>query len=457
MIASNDSKDRSKPKVLFLATECNPQWHSLPALIAEYFRALLNEVDLTLVTHVRNRDMLEGWLPEAVEVHYIDSEAVAKPLYLLTQFLAGDPNKAMTLQVALSYPGNIYFEYCVWKKFKHALKAGEYDLVHRASPMSPTIPSPMAKWSPVPFVIGPVLGGLPWPEQFKGEMRREGEWMNYFRKAHKWLPYYASTYKHAAAILAGYSHTVGDIPKRDHDRVIEFSEGGIHPEDFPEREFVVNEKAMMLFVGRMVPFKQPELLIRCVERSEKLQQHRLVIVGDGPELPRLRDLVKTLGLDACIELTGTLPVERVRELMLEADIFAFPSIREQGGGVLTMASMSSTPCVVVDYGGPSRRVPEGCGIKIPMGTAEEITQGFIAALEELVDDRERIQRLGKAAREFTSQYYSWGWKAQKTREIYEWVLGERSAKPDFWSDNIEPLMDDPEEECIVTRASKISF
>ena len=430
----NSNQSGRKLKVLLLASDCNPQWHSLPALIAEYYSMLSRYVEITLVTHVRNRENLTGFLPKGAEVVYLDTEVIAKPFYLLTKMLTRDPNKAMTLQVALSYPGNIYFEYCAWKRFKHALKAGEYDIVHRASPMSPTIPSPMAKWSPVPFVIGPVLGGLPWPEDFKGEMRREGEWMNYFRAAHTFLPYYRSTYKHAAAILAGYAHTVGDIPKPDHGRVIEFSEGGIHPEDFPERTHVENERRQFLFVGRMVPFKQPELLVRCFIESDVLKKHKLVIVGDGPELPRLRALVEEHNLSDCVELTGTVPVERVRELMYESEVFAFPSIREQGGGVLTMASMSSTPCIVVDYGGPSVRVQQGRGVKVPLGDYQSILKGFIKEMEALANDPERCREMGLAAREYTQKYYSWQWKATKTVEIYEWVLGKRKNKPVFRAD-----------------------
>lgn len=424
----------NKPKVLLLATDCNPQWHSLPALVAEYYSVLRKHVDITLATHIRNKTNLQSYLPEGAKVVYFDTEVIARPLYKLTQYLTGDPNKAMTLQVALSYPGNLYFEYRVWRHFKNDLKAGKFDLVHRVSPMSPTIPSPIAKWSPVPFVIGPVLGGLPWPEQFKGEMRREGEWMNYLRKFHTLLPYYKATYKYASAILAGYSHTVNDIPRKNHDRIIKFSEGGIHLKDFPERVTQQKQKSTVLFVGRLVPFKQPEVLIRCFEKSEILKQHNLVIVGDGPEFIRLKKLVAQLQLENIVNLTGTLPVEQVRALMYESDIFAFPSIREQGGGVLTMASMSGTPCVVVDYGGPSVRVPDDCGIKVPMGNFDEIVSSFTVALESLVNDKNKIQQLGCAAKSFTSKYYSWEWKASKTSEIYEWVLGKRQEKPNFWSD-----------------------
>jgi glycosyltransferase involved in cell wall biosynthesis len=120
--------------------------------------------------------------------------------------------------------------------------------------------------------------------------------------------------------------------------------------------------------------------------------------------------------------------------MFRADVFAFPSIREQGGGVLTMASMSCTPSIVVDYGGPSYRVPEGCGIKVPLGSTESITCAFTEALECLFQSPETVRRMGIAARRFTEKYYSWSWKAKKTAEIYQWVLGERSEKPQYWAE-----------------------
>jgi glycosyltransferase involved in cell wall biosynthesis len=436
-----------KIKVLFIASDCNPEWHSLPALIAEYYAAVAKHVDVTLVTQIRNKAQLEPWLPKEAKVHYIDSEKIARPLYRFTRFVTKDPDKAMTLQVALRYPSYLYFEYCVWRTFKKALLDGEYDIVHRGSPMSPTLPSTIAKRCPVPFVIGPVLGGLPWPDVFKHEMRREREWMNYFRRLHHLMPYYRSTYRHAAAILAGYKHTVDDIPQKNAERIIEFSEGGIHPEDFPpesDKNTSSDSPATILFVGRLVPFKQPEILIRCVERSATLQKHKTIIVGGGPELSRLEKLVVELGLSHCVELTGPLPTSDVRRLMEEATVFAFPSIREQGGGVITMASMSFTPSVVVDYGGPSFRVPDKCGIKVPVGTQDEIVEHFIGALEKLVNNKHLAKALGINARAFTEKYYSWSWKALSTVAIYRWVLGLEKNKPEFWENKdtlIESLAD----------------
>ncbi|UTW44879.1 glycosyltransferase [bacterium SCSIO 12696] len=412
-----------------LAAECNPKWHSLPALIYEYYCALNKLVDITLVTHIRNKEYLQPCLPKSACVTYIDTEVISKPLHKLSMALSGEENKSMTLQVAMGYPGYIYFEHLVWKKFGKAIRSGEYSLVHRASPMSPTLPSYIAKRLPVPFVIGPILGGLPWPKAFRREMLREGEWMNFFRWLHRWMPYYRSTYKKASAVLAAYEHTISDLPCADAEKIIDFSEGGIHKSDYPVRRFVENETKKVLFVGRLVPFKQPEVLIQAFAESDLLQKHQLIIVGDGPDAERLKSLVKGLNMEHCIKLTGRIPHQEVVSLMYESDIFAFPSIREQGGGVLTMASMASMPSVVVEYGGPSFRVPDSCGIRVPMGEQENLVEGFIKSLEYLILNPDEIKRRGIKAREFAEGHYRWSYKAEKTAEIYDWVLGNRSEKP----------------------------
>jgi glycosyltransferase involved in cell wall biosynthesis len=276
---------------------------------------------------------------------------------------------------------------------------------------------------------------LPWPQQFKAEMSREREWMTHLREAHRWMPFYRSTYAKAAAILAAYDHTIADIPAYAQAKTFNFPEGGVDPAQFPLPQRQPKERMTVLFVGRLVPFKLPEVLVRSFTQSTILQQHRLVIVGDGPERSRLEQMVQAAGLSDCIEFTGTISQAQVGELMRQSDIFGFPSIREQGGGVLTLAAMSGMAAVVVNYGGPATRVQPGCGVRVPIGTLDEITERFTHELEALVTNPDRVIEYGMAARHFTCTHYAWEAKARKTLEIYDWVLGRRDTKPNFW----EPL------------------
>jgi len=431
MLKAQASTERLR--ILMVADDCNPEWHSLPALVYNYICKVADYADVVLVTQIRNKPNIDAAGMGKAQVVYLNTENVAAPIYKLASFLSGDPNLAMTLKVAFSYPTSLAFEWAVWRHFRQDLKAERFDIVHRVSPMSPTIPSLLASWSPIPVVIGPVLGGLAWPAQFKQEMKREGEWMNYVRQAHRWLPFYKSTYARAAAILAAYDHTISDLPALAADRIINFSEGGVDPSLFPLPDRQEKDKMTVVFVGRLVPFKLPEVVIRSFAASPILRQHKLVMVGDGPERPRLEQIVQEAGLSECVEFAGTISQQQVGQLMRESEIFAFPSIREQGGGVLTLAMMSGMTCLVVDYGGPATRVAPGCGVKVPLGDVDHLVRFYTEELEALVQDPKRVIELGRAGRRFTETYYSWERKAQKTLEIYSWVLGRQAEKPDFWA------------------------
>lgn len=421
-----------------MAADCNPEWHSLPALIWEYCLVLSQKVDVHLVTLSINRANIEAVRPQSITVDYVDSEIVSGPIFRLTQMLVGESNKAMTLQVAMRYPSQLFFEYQVWKKYRDRLHTGSFDVLHRASPMSPVLPSYLSQKSPIPFVIGPLLGGLSWPQGFAKEMRREGEWMNYVRRLHKYLPFYKSTYRCADAVLAGYPHTVADLPVTGRDNVVEFSEGGIHTEDYPFLPKTQNDVKTVLFVGRMVPFKQPQMLIECFAESVYLRRHKLVMIGDGPEIPRLQDLILEHRLSDVVTLLGEAPMSQVVEAMRQADVFGFPSIREQGGGVITIASLCETPSVVIDYGGPKYRVPDDCGIRVPLGSRAEVKSRFKAALERLIANDTQARSMGQAARAFASKYYDWQHKADKTIEVYDWINNESAIKPNFWRSNRGP-------------------
>ncbi len=99
----------------------------------------------------------------------------------------------------------------------------------RISPMSPILASPMAKWCPVPFIIGPINGGLPFPKEVMYAQKKEREWLSPLRKFHRYLPYAKSSYKSAAAILAGFQHTFDGLPKKSLPQGDQFPEIGYDP------------------------------------------------------------------------------------------------------------------------------------------------------------------------------------------------------------------------------------
>ena len=98
--------------------------------------------------------------------------------------------------------------------------------------MSPTMPSYIAHKSPVPFVIGPLNGALPWPAAFSAEQTREKERLRALRDFYKYLPYARSTYDKATCVLTGFSHTRADLARVPDDRIVMFPEIGFDPAIF---------------------------------------------------------------------------------------------------------------------------------------------------------------------------------------------------------------------------------
>ena len=118
-------------------------------------------------------------------------------------------------------------------------------------------------------------------------------------------------------------------------------------------------------------------------------------------------------------------------MMHQTEILAFPSIRELGAGVVVEAMASSMACCVVDYGGPATLIDSERGVKISLGTFEELVERFESQLETLVTNPERVTQLGQAAHEHAITYYTWEAKAKKTLEIYQWLRA--AQKPNFWT------------------------
>lgn len=419
-------------RVLILAEDCNPEWPSLPIVGYQMVKSLSRIAEVTLATHVRNRPQLQGQLPDT-EVVFVDNEYVAAPLHKLATWVRRGNQANWSAAVASAYPGAIAFDHEVRKHFRSRLESGGFDVVHRLTPMSPALPSPMASWSPVPFVLGPLNGGLAWPEEFRAELIRERETLRSLRQLYKYLPYHRSTFRDSAAILTSFEHTLADLPESARERSIDFPEVGVAPELF-QHPGERSDKSQLVFinVGRFVPLKLLDVAIRVFAVSPKLRQHKLVLVGDGMERPALEQQVKELGLEHVVEFAGWMNQAAVAARLREADVFFFPSIRELGGGVVVEAMGCGCVPVVVDYGGPGGLVSgHDCGVAVPLGTKEQLVPRFVEVLERYVDDRQLRMRHAQAAYVRAIEHFTWDAKAKKVFEVYEWVTGRRSDKPRF--------------------------
>jgi glycosyltransferase involved in cell wall biosynthesis len=417
-------------RVLLIAEAANPEWASVPLVGWSHARALAKVADTHMVTQIRNQEAIRRTGLDPSSYTCIDSEAVARVLWKVSSALRGGEGKGWTTLMAFSAISYRYFEQLVWRTFGDRIRAGEFDLVHRITPLSPTIPSLIAARcarAGVPFVLGPLNGGVPWPRAFDAERRREKEWLSYIRDAYKALPGYRSTRRAAAAIIIASRDTWGQMPDRYHEKCVYIPENGIDPERFSRPvSGGVSGPVRAAFLGRLVPYKGADMLIEAAAPLVRAGRLEVDIIGDGPEMPRLKELVKQEGIESGVMFPGWIEHSRIQDRLRGSDILAFPSIREFGGGVVLEAMALGLAPVIVNYGGPAELVTAETGVAIPMGDRTSIVARLREALTDLTDHPERIRPMGDRAREHVLRSFTWDAKARQVLEVYKWVIGQRT-------------------------------
>ncbi|MDQ3441584.1 MAG: glycosyltransferase family 4 protein [Planctomycetota bacterium] len=426
-----------KPRVLLIAEAANPEWVSVPLVGWSHALALARVTDAHLITQVRNRAaVLRAGLVEGRDFTSIDSEALARKTHKLGKLLRGGKGKGFTVVTALKSLEFPYFERLVWRKFGERLKAGEFDLVHHLTPLSPTTPSRLAgkcRRIGVPFVWGPLNGGVPWPKGFDKARREEKEWLSYVRNAYKLLPGFRATRQNASAIIIGSRATWQQMPTKYHEKCFYIVENAIDPTRFQRRRVrTATRPIRAIFIGRVVPYKGADMLLEAASHLIKSGAMTIDIVGDGPQLPHLRERVNALELpESGVTFSGWVEHGKIQDRLVEADLLTFPSIREFGGGVALEAMAVGVVPVVTDYGGLGELVTDQTGFLIPMGTRDEIIGRLRETLTRLAADPAAIDTRSDAAWRRAHEQFTWDAKAQQVLRIYEYLLDKKLPRPQF--------------------------
>lgn len=431
-LAPDAAPDAARLRILVVADECNPEWPSLPIVGYKYAREIAAGAEVTLVTHVRNRENIEK-AGDGLRVDYIDTEWIAAPMYRIARLIRGGEDVGWSTAMISNYLPYLAFERAVWRRYRRDLQDGKFDIVHRITPMSPTLPSYLAGRSPVPFVIGPLNGNLPWPKAFSDEQKREKEGLRKLRNLYKRLPYARSTYARAACVLAAFDHTRADLGHARPDTVVPFPEIGFDPALFHDTGTLPagrrGDGLTFLYAGRLVPYKLPELVLRAFAASDVLRQHRLRVIGDGPERARMEAIIAEEGLEDCVVMEGGKSQAEVAEAMRTSDVFVFPSIRELGAGVVIEAMASGMHCIVTGYGAPGALVGETRGVAVPLAQPGPLTDGFRAAMEAAVAGRDAVAKTAAVARDHAHAAYPWHIKGARTLALYRAVRAGAPLAP----------------------------
>ena len=183
-----------KLRVLFMVEQCNPRWASVPLVAYNLYRELRKRAEVTLVTHARNRQGLEP-LQGNHRIDYIPESRAVRGYYRIVSGLTSRGGVNWPLQHALTYPVYAEFNRAVFRRYAKKVSSGEYDVVHALTPMIPRYPVKMVDaCTRTAFVLGPVNGGVPFPEGFQDVARKESAAFNFLRMFTRMIPGYSTTY-----------------------------------------------------------------------------------------------------------------------------------------------------------------------------------------------------------------------------------------------------------------------
>jgi glycosyltransferase involved in cell wall biosynthesis len=162
---------------------------------------------------------------------------------------------------------------------------------------------------------------------------------------------------------------------------------------------------VVLGVGRLVPQKDFETLLRAFARVRAEMPARLLILGEGREHERLRELAAGLGLGADVDLPGFDP--NPVSAMARAGTFVLSSAWEGFGNVVVEALATGCPVVSTDCpSGPGEILDGGrFGRLVPVGDAEALAEALLATLREPGDPDERRARAAVFAVDVVAERY----------------------------------------------------
>ena len=194
------------------------------------------------------------------------------------------------------------------------------------------------------------------------------------------------------------------------------------------RSLGLPDRNIVLSVGRVEPLKGFDTLLQAMASLDDRSDNMVVIVGGdedaSPELERLRELSRSLGLGESVMFTQAVSQERLSMYYNAADVFAMPSYYESFGLVALEAMACGVPVIASRVSGPRSFVKSGVtGYLIDRRCPEPFAQ----RLDVLLHNPTLRESMGRAARSH-AETMGWDMVGRRTLDVYDSViLGPRTA------------------------------
>jgi glycosyltransferase involved in cell wall biosynthesis len=188
---------------------------------------------------------------------------------------------------------------------------------------------------------------------------------------------------------------------------------------FPDRAKLV------ISLRSLQPVYDISTLIRAVPLVlAQAQETRFIVVGGGPEMDKLVQLSRDLGVEGAVRFTGRMAQEDLQRYTASADIYVSTSLSDGGLAASTAEAMAcEVPVVITDFGNNAEWVEHGAaGLLFPLSDHQALAAGILRILANPDDAR----RMGKRGREIIDERNNWHREMAKIESMYEELAHMRS-------------------------------
>lgn len=184
------------------------------------------------------------------------------------------------------------------------------------------------------------------------------------------------------------------------------------PASVIKEKWNLEKDSYLLYLGRLVPEKRPELLI---EAFRALETNKLLVIAGGSSdtLAYEKELRAAAQVDNRIVFTGFVNGEPLAELYSNCYAYVLPSDVE-GMPMSLLEAMAYDRCCVTSDIPECADVLAGNGVTFEKGSVDSLR----SALRDLLADAGRAGALGAAAKAHVEQTYNWDSVVERTLEIY---------------------------------------
>ena len=196
---------------------------------------------------------------------------------------------------------------------------------------------------------------------------------------------------------------------------------------------------IVVTTSRLVPKNGIDILIRAIAEVKKtVPDVRCHIIGDGPELNKLKILSEKLKVAECVKFFGSIPYEEIPRYLWQASVFARPSRSEGMGNSFVEALAAGLPIIGTPVGGITDII-------------EDRKTGFFSKSEDSIDLAEKIltvlqdlrvkNRIRKAGRALVEARFGWDAISTEYENVFSSLLGACSETP--VRSEIDPVSGEP--------------